>query len=234
MVIAYQIHRRKAFRASGSLTDPNVWVALLFDGADASTTFTDSSSYARTMTAFGNAKLDASQKKYGTASGYFDGDSDYIKAATIPQLANLNWRIEFWFRDNGTSDSFARIFQLIDGDFISALGVNVESGSLRAYASTTGSSFNLLYGFDMGTISSTQFDHFCISRNSDTIRSFKNGIQVSSISISPSASLHYNATHELTLGGQSSPDRCIKGWIDEFIIVLNESRTTDFTPASIA
>lgn len=55
-------------------------VALLlhFDGADGSTTFTDSSSYARAGTVSGGAKLSTSGKIVGLSSGLFAGSSDYV------------------------------------------------------------------------------------------------------------------------------------------------------------
>lgn len=58
-------------------------VALLlhFDGADGSTTFTDSSSYARTGTAAGGAKLSTTAPLVGSASGLFAGSSDYVSYA---------------------------------------------------------------------------------------------------------------------------------------------------------
>lgn len=49
---------------------------LAFDGADASTTFTDTTG--KVWTAAGNAQLDTAQQKFGTASGLFDGTGDQI------------------------------------------------------------------------------------------------------------------------------------------------------------
>lgn len=49
-----------------------------FGGADASTTFTDSSASAHASTVFGNAQIDTAQSKFGGSSGLFDGTGDYV------------------------------------------------------------------------------------------------------------------------------------------------------------
>lgn len=54
---------------------------LHMDGTNDSTTFTDSSNYVHTVTEQNDAKLKTGQKKFGTASGYFDGTGDYL---TVP------------------------------------------------------------------------------------------------------------------------------------------------------
>jgi hypothetical protein len=62
----------------GGPTDPNyanVKSLLHFEGADASTTFTDAF---RTWTAVGNAQIDTAQFKFGASSGLFDGTGDCI------------------------------------------------------------------------------------------------------------------------------------------------------------
>lgn len=43
------------------------------DGADAATTFTDSETTPKTVTANGNAQIDTAQSKFGGASALFDG-----------------------------------------------------------------------------------------------------------------------------------------------------------------
>lgn len=68
----------------GGPADPHfAKVALLlhFEGANNSTTFTDSSSHARSGTAVGGAKLSTSSPLTGAASGVFAGSSDYVQYA---------------------------------------------------------------------------------------------------------------------------------------------------------
>jgi len=67
------------------------------DGANNSTTFTDSSKHVRLATANGNAIISTAQSKFGGASAYFDGTGDFISLASS-WLSHLNsdFTIEFW------------------------------------------------------------------------------------------------------------------------------------------
>lgn len=68
--------------------DSNVLLLLHMDGADGSTTFTDSSpTTPHTVTAAGNAQIKTNQSKYGGSSGYFDGTGDWL---TIPDNADFD------------------------------------------------------------------------------------------------------------------------------------------------
>jgi hypothetical protein len=62
------------------------YVSLLlpFNGANESTTFTDVSKNAFTITPSGGAKISTTQSQFGGASGYFDGVDDYL---SIPNNA---------------------------------------------------------------------------------------------------------------------------------------------------
>lgn len=69
--------------------DPNFSsVSLLMHGSgtNGSTTFVDSSSFARAATAAGNAQISTSEYKYGNASMLFDGSGDYVSFATATAL----------------------------------------------------------------------------------------------------------------------------------------------------
>jgi len=72
------------------------------DGADASTTFTDSSmplAQHKTVTPNGDAKIATAQSKFGGTSAYFDGNEDYL---SIPDSTdwnfdiNTSWSVDFW------------------------------------------------------------------------------------------------------------------------------------------
>ena len=88
-----------------SANDTNTKLLLHCDGADEHTTFTDSSvggngGSQHTVTAQNTAQGDTAQKKFGTASGLFDGDSDYL---TVPDHADWEFgtgklTIDFWVR----------------------------------------------------------------------------------------------------------------------------------------
>jgi hypothetical protein len=96
------------YGAAGSPSDPsdpffsNVRLLLHMDGANGSTTFTDSSGTPKTVTHFGNAQISTEQSQFGGASGLFDGSGDYLQAGPASDWNFLHngsaWTAEGWFR----------------------------------------------------------------------------------------------------------------------------------------
>ncbi len=92
---------------AGAGNDENTHLLLHCEGADTTTTFTDSSTGGanspHTATAVGNAQIDTAQYKWGAASGLFDGTGDYL---TVPDSADWDffgngadsWTIDFWVK----------------------------------------------------------------------------------------------------------------------------------------
>lgn len=58
--------------------DENTQLLLHCDGIDGSQDFIDSSDYNHTINEYNTAQIDTANKKWGTGSGLFDGDSDYL------------------------------------------------------------------------------------------------------------------------------------------------------------
>jgi hypothetical protein len=87
---------------NGTVTDPNFSsVVLLLDAsnlANNSMSFTDYSSYARALTANGNAKASTSVFKFNTSSAVFDGTSDSISATSNVDFdfGSGNFTVEVW------------------------------------------------------------------------------------------------------------------------------------------
>lgn len=89
----------------GSLaaTDPyfsNVVLLLHANGSNASTTVTDSSPSAKTVTAQGNAQLSTAQFKYGTAALLLDGSGDYVDTPDSDDwsFGTGQFTVEMWVR----------------------------------------------------------------------------------------------------------------------------------------
>lgn len=70
------------------------------NGTNGSTTFTDSSPFARAVTANGNAQISTAQSKFGGASALFDGTGDYLSLTYSNSFAFpfVDWTLECWFR----------------------------------------------------------------------------------------------------------------------------------------
>ena len=65
----------------------NVVALLKMDGAEGSTSFTDSSTYGRTVTAVGHAKVTQIQSKFGDGSLSLDGSGDRVTMASSSDLS---------------------------------------------------------------------------------------------------------------------------------------------------
>jgi hypothetical protein len=107
MVNPYLMHRRKAFRGGGE-TDPNwsnVNLLLSFEGANNSTTFTDSSAFSRTVNVVSTTPvITTTTPLRGTSSGLFSGSGGNL---SIPHfgLRNESFTIEAFIRpDNVTGN----------------------------------------------------------------------------------------------------------------------------------
>ena len=102
----YVVFANIAASAGDSLYN-SVSLLLNMDGTNASTSFTDASPNALTVTANGNAQISTAQSKFGGASALFDGAGDFL---TIPDNAafefgsqNLTW--EMWIKTT-SSDQY--------------------------------------------------------------------------------------------------------------------------------
>ena len=112
--------------ATAGGSDPyfnNVVLLLHMNGANSGTTFTDSSSFARTVTTYGDAKTSTTQSKFNGSSGLFDGTTDRL---SVPASSDFNmgsgdFTIETWiypttlggtqylFDSGGNSPTYVRI-----------------------------------------------------------------------------------------------------------------------------
>jgi hypothetical protein len=90
----------------------SVSLLLDFDGADASTTFTDRSVSPKTLTPSGDAKLSTSVKKFGTASAVFDGSGDYITSSDSADYALPgDFTIEFQVWPDPGTGAWTRVLE---------------------------------------------------------------------------------------------------------------------------
>ena len=88
----------RIFANQAALMGPDSFTKLLLhmDGTDASTTFLDEGVTVHAIAAHGHAQLNTADKKFGSASGLFDGNGDYLKIPTHADfdLSGGVWTIE--------------------------------------------------------------------------------------------------------------------------------------------
>lgn len=221
--------------------DDSATVLLLhMDGADASTTFTDSSDSAHTPTAVGDAQMDTDQKKFGSASGLFNGTTDYV---TYPDHAN-------WFMGTGafTTEAWVRFndvnaYSGLFGQWVS----DAERWDLLFAHITNELSFTVRTGGSYTVIAAGSFDpvvdtwyHIAIIRGWGGVANAwaitVNGTQVGSTVTDADPVPDYAAVFSVGASrvGQVTP-YYLHGWLDEFRATKGTARwTSTFTPPSRA
>lgn len=203
------------------------------NGTDASTTFTDSSSRAQTLTAFDNAQIDTAQSVFGGASMLSDGaGGDRVTIGSNPAdfVFPGDFTVHFWYRLN----SHGRYHGLysstpFNGAFCENLTI-LQSGSNQVLVYTelsgaliTGTSF----------IFSGTWHHIAVTRSGSTLRLFIDGVEDGSTTDTSIFQNGFDVTHERpTFGvdGRVNNDS-LDGWIDEVIVNNNTALwTANFTP----
>ena len=202
----------------------NVALLLHMDGANGSTTFTDTSKNNLSITRTGNVAISTSQSKFGGASAYFDGTGDYLN---LPSSSNLimgtgDFTIEVWLYRESSS-----IF-----------GVTAAS-TYNASASFRISDSNMILdsqGVTTLTINTTvpknQWIHVAVTRSSNIVRFFLNGIQQGT-----NQTFSTNFSGQINVIGQLVADNCCsyQGYMDDLRITKGVARyTSNFTPPTSA
>lgn len=196
-----------------------------FDGTNGSTTFTDSSPNARTVTATGNAAISTAQSKFGGASAYFDGNNSYLSVdSSGMDIGTGDFTVELW-----------AYWLTVPSHADSLLNVN-DYGGLSVYRDGGTYVVNKLVVSDRITNqfqadflpNAEQWYHIAISRASGTMRVFIDGVLLGS---AVSNSTNY-ANGTLQIGGSvDGSDWSLHGYIDEFRVVKGTAiYTDDFTP----
>ena len=214
----------------------NVKLLLHGEGANGSTTATDSSSYALTMTPSGSAKIGTAQFKFGAAS--LDFNSGTNGAFTAPQssctvAANENYTIEAWIYPtaifNGGAVGILEFAGSNAGTRISlALG---RTGTRNTIAVNYNFSTSIVY--HQGTVNLNEWTHIAMVRSSNVTHTYINGIK-STTGFNHSSALDNNSTLSLNIGPRQLGDQN-KFYLDEVRLTVGLARyTADFVPPTTA
>lgn len=232
--------------ASGPPTDPlfgQVALLMHMEGADNSTTFTDSSSSPKTVTPSGNARLSTTSPLQGLASGRFDGTNSThltIPAAQVPLLHATFWTIEFDWEQLGAAGNVAgRIFKVNTGDTGGPVefsqGLNSANDNQILMAVTPeGQTAQLVgsYTCTTGVPIKVAGDW-----NGSVARFYVNGAVVGSFNVSALRStLSPGKVRDWNIGGQTvdTPSRCANGRLDEFRVTTAARYQGAYTPITTA
>jgi len=211
----------------------SVSLMLHFDGANNSTTVTDSSMVPKTGTAMGNAKISTTQYKFGGASGYFDGSGDYVEFANNSAFAMGagDFTIEMWAYPDTVSGAHALIGyangSAANTNYSFQLLQNAAQWQLNAFSGST------VYGSAAGTASVNTQHHVALVRHGANLIAYINGIAVQTTAVGVNG-LNDPSGAVLQIG-QVQGYYPFSGYIDELRITKGLARyTADFTPQTAA
>jgi hypothetical protein len=225
-------------------TDPyasSVVLLLHMDGTNNSTTFTDYSLSARTLTAQGNAKISTAQSKFGGASGLFDGSGDYLSIADSNDFdfGSGDFTIECWFyRPSNTFVNFQDILTQRNQDssnYAFSFYIRPQDNTIAFRYSTSGNGATGTVGADNNfTITNSVWHHFAITRSSGTFRLFVNGTVVTTSTPATNPTF-FNSTAAITVGAAANGAQSINGYLDDLRVTKGVARyTANFTPPTAA
>jgi hypothetical protein len=225
LVLDFDAANPKSYNFYADSYASNVSLHLKMDGANGSTTFTDSSPNALAVTAVGNAQISTAQSKYGGSAGYFDGTGDYLSIAanSAIDLGSGDFTIEFWVRPAAKTNAVDAVFGY--GNYSCMFYHDGTNWTLEM--SSTGSSNQLVITC---TVTLNTWQHIAIVRNGSSIVVYKDG--VSSATGTFTGTVTTNA-RTLRIGDNGNSQN-INGYIDELKITKGVARyTSAFTSPPI-
>ena len=207
----------------GSGIDEYTKLMLHMDGADQSTTFTDSASPAKIVTPVGDAQIDTAISKFGGASGIFDGTGDYL---STPNHADFDF----------ASGDFSIDFWIYAGNLTGLHTPIAKDGTGRSWAIQSNGS-NLTFGIPDGAVSGTltlslnQWMHVYFGRSGNTLYRAVNGALSSEVWTATIPT----TTEPVWFARQGSWNNLFIGNLDEIRISKGIARwTANFIPPASA
>ena len=213
------------------LADPFYnYVSLLLpmNGSNNSTTFTDKSPNALTVTANGDAKISTAVKRYGTASAIFDGTGDYLSCSSTGLLfGSDSFTVELWFNISvafsATAQTFAGVWSTSNYAWIlqaTSTSVSCSFGNGSAYATQITGNWT--------APSTGTWNHLAVTRNGTSAYIFLNGTQLATTTVSTNIS----GTGALSIGRNADGNQqYMTGYIDDLRITKGVARyVANFIP----
>jgi hypothetical protein len=223
-------------------TDPNfssVSLLLHMDGANGSTTFTDSGPSGVSATVSGNAKISTSNPKIGTGAGTFDGTGDYLTWSGNSgfDFGTGDFTIEMFFKmPSGMSlGSFGRV--LLSNENASwgsgaftLYGVNSSTGRPTFWVNNY-SSGSALLTCSSGDYRDSTWHHLAIVRSGSSCVMYIDGTSVATGTFSGQVG---SSSRNLVLATNLVSSRDLQVDVDEFRITKIARYTSNFTATTTA
>jgi Concanavalin A-like lectin/glucanases superfamily len=213
----------------------SVVLSLHFEGADTSTTFTDSSSYVQTCSAVQQAQIATAQSKFGSSSARFDGTLDRVLVTDHSTLnfGSSDFTVELWVRiDSTPAVNFPVFAKEIDTGGTAAISMSINTDLAIGILGSTngGASHNLSATSAASQVTSLTWTHLALERKGSTFTGYVNG--VSKCSVTDANPIATNAGPFIvgTRGNGSGAKAC---YIDDFRVTRLARYQANFTPDTI-
>jgi hypothetical protein len=218
----------------------NVSLLLHGDGTDGSTTFTDSSSNAFTVTGNGGVEIDTAITKFGSGSIQFGGVDGYLSVADDAALdLTGDFTIECWVyvASDATLPRPLAIKRsgVASSPYLLTIRGSTPNSLNASFSGTTdGVSWQINGTFTGGTetFSVETWTHIAAVKNGTTVDVYVNGVSGLTLTSVPTLFSNSEALH---IGSSDSGSTGIKAHIDEYRITKGVARyTANFTPPTRA
>lgn len=203
--------------------DANCILLIKASGADASTTFTDTSSSARALTANGNVQVDTAQFFFGNSSILFDGTGDFISAADAAAWTFAgNFTLEC--RSRFASLASARTLICHSTDINNMYRLYVTAAGALQFDVVSASVTIITLASATALITTSTWYHLAVVRNGNVFKLYIDGVEVATVT-DTDAIPNFTSTFKIGISGNGSSD-AMNGWID-MVRISNVARWTD-------
>ncbi|QIG67840.1 concanavalin A-like lectin/glucanase protein [Rhizobium phage RHph_Y60] len=218
--------------SSGGI-DANALLVLHCDGANLSTSFPDSSQYARTVTVNGDVKVSTAQSVFGGASALFDGTGDYL---SIPDATDLPWTgtnpftIDMRVRANSLTGGCSLVYHETSTTTFIRWNIGTDS-NLHFQVYSAGTQVLNLESTG-GTFAANTWYHLAVVRNGNVFTMYRNGVSIATVTSTVSIP-DFTGVVKFGMGVSTTPQYA-NGYFDEIRISNIARWTAAFTPPDVA
>jgi hypothetical protein len=201
-------------------------------GTNGGTTFTDTSTGAKTVSVFGNAQTSTAQARIGSSSGLFDGTGDYL---TVPDSADWDmgtgdFSYEVQIRPANITARQVVLSQYTDPTIGVTVQINLTTNG-RLHVNVTGDGSEYDSGAGIGgsylPIAATTWKHLAVSRVSGYLQVFVEGEMIFSVADTQDIT---GSTKAMYFGRLTDVDTSINfnGYAQELRIIKGEGYPRSF------
>lgn len=209
----------------------NVSLLLPMNGQHGSTSIFDLSKNANRVTASNGAAITTQQARFGQALN-LDGSNDLL---TVPNAAWLNpggsnFTLEVWARPTATNGlRLVHVKRPSVGVTNIAMGIN--SGAWTFWASSNGSTWDIVNGVAFGTPLVNVWQHVAVVRVGSSFAGYLNGARTA---LSTSTLAVLENTSSLSIGADLNGTNAFAGQLSDYRLTVGAGRYSSAFPAPTA